>query len=219
MRLLEPHRQDDGGLSPDGTELPLWRQKCPPRIAASSVKPQVLSVKPHLDSHHFTHFHYLNHKHSCLPKSSYGRSILTANTIAQKESSPTALMAEPAPSINLAQIIALIVIGYFAVQAIRSWLSPRDASQTGASGDTSRRANNGSRVNPAHVEQVAQMFPQLDRRTIMWDLQRNGGSVQATTERVLTGRGLENVSPLYCPSIRFIHRRWTTERMTIVCTC
>lgn len=28
----------------------------------------------------------------------------------------------------------------------------------------------------------------------MWDLQRNGGSVAATTERVLTGRGLEVVS-------------------------
>ncbi|KAI4163282.1 MAG: hypothetical protein LQ342_003017 [Letrouitia transgressa] len=27
------------------------------------------------------------------------------------------------------------------------------------------------------------MFPQLSRRDIQWDLQRNGGSVQATTER------------------------------------
>ncbi len=37
------------------------------------------------------------------------------------------------------------------------------------------------------------MFPQLSRRDIMWDLQRNGGSVAATTERVLGGRGLERV--------------------------
>jgi len=35
------------------------------------------------------------------------------------------------------------------------------------------------------VETVAAMFPQLSRRDIEWDLQRNGGSVQATTERVL----------------------------------
>lgn len=104
-------------------------------------------------------------------------------------------MAEAAPSINLAQIIALLVIGYFAVQAVRSYLSPAGANQSGGSSD--RRAHNGSRVNPAHVEQVAQMFPQLDRRTIMWDLQRNGGSVQATSERVLTGRGLEVVSRLH----------------------
>jgi len=27
----------------------------------------------------------------------------------------------------------------------------------------------------------------------MWDLQRNGGSVQATTERVLSGRSLDTV--------------------------
>jgi hypothetical protein len=27
----------------------------------------------------------------------------------------------------------------------------------------------------------------------MWDLQRNGGSVAATTERILGGRGLEPV--------------------------
>lgn len=47
------------------------------------------------------------------------------------------------------------------------------------------------------VDQLQQMFPQLNRRDIQWDLQRNGGSVQATTERVLGGRGLERVS-LYC---------------------
>jgi hypothetical protein len=28
----------------------------------------------------------------------------------------------------------------------------------------------------------------------MWDLQRNGGNVQMTTERILGGRGLETVS-------------------------
>lgn len=38
------------------------------------------------------------------------------------------------------------------------------------------------------------MFPQVSRRSIMWDLQRNGGNVVATTERILSGRGLEVVS-------------------------
>ena len=37
------------------------------------------------------------------------------------------------------------------------------------------------------------MFPQVGQREIIWDLQRNGGSVAATTERIL-GRGLEVVS-------------------------
>ncbi len=44
------------------------------------------------------------------------------------------------------------------------------------------------------MERVQQMFPQVSRRSIMWDLQRNGGNVVATTERILSGRGLEVVS-------------------------
>lgn len=37
----------------------------------------------------------------------------------------------------------------------------------------------------------------------MWDLQRNGGNVVATTERILSGRGLEEVSPagFLCPDV------------------
>ena len=40
----------------------------------------------------------------------------------------------------------------------------------------------------------------------MWDLQRNGGNVTATTERVLSGRALEVVSP---PTVHdgFVKRR------------
>jgi len=41
------------------------------------------------------------------------------------------------------------------------------------------------------VERIQQMFPQVGRRLIMWDLQRNGGNIAATTERILSGRGLE----------------------------
>ncbi|GAB1213617.1 hypothetical protein ATERTT37_002767 [Aspergillus terreus] len=57
-----------------------------------------------------------------------------------------------------------------------------------SSGGNRRR---GNVVDPAQVEQISQMFPQLSTRDIMWDLQRNGGNVAATTERILTGRGLE----------------------------
>ncbi|PHH65330.1 hypothetical protein CDD81_2742 [Ophiocordyceps australis] len=38
------------------------------------------------------------------------------------------------------------------------------------------------------VEHIQQMFPQADRRNILWDLQRNGGNMQATSERILAGR-------------------------------
>lgn len=45
------------------------------------------------------------------------------------------------------------------------------------------------------VERIQQMFPQTDRRSILWDLQRNGGNIQSTTERILSGR-LELVSTI-----------------------
>ena len=38
------------------------------------------------------------------------------------------------------------------------------------------------------VDRIQQMFPQADRRSILWDLQRNGGNIQTTTERILSGR-------------------------------
>lgn len=52
------------------------------------------------------------------------------------------------------------------------------------------------RQREAAVERIQQMFPQVDRRTILWDLQRNGGSVAATTEKILSGR-METVSVCY----------------------
>lgn len=49
------------------------------------------------------------------------------------------------------------------------------------------------RIREAAVERIQQMFPQVDRRTILWDLQRNGGNIQGTSERILAGR-METVS-------------------------
>lgn len=50
-----------------------------------------------------------------------------------------------------------------------------------------------ARSREVAVERIQQMFPQTDRRSILWDLQRNGGSIQVTTERILAGR-LDTVS-------------------------
>ena len=49
------------------------------------------------------------------------------------------------------------------------------------------------RARETAVERIQQMFPQTDRRTILWDLHRNGMNIQNTTERILAGR-LETVS-------------------------
>lgn len=93
-------------------------------------------------------------------------------------------------TISIPSLAFVAVLGYFIYRYFFS-SSPR----TGADGNPSSSSrNNGLRFTPAQVDQIAQMFPQLNRRDIMWDLHRNRGSVQATTERVLTGQGLDPVS-------------------------
>jgi coupling of ubiquitin conjugation to ER degradation protein 1 len=99
-------------------------------------------------------------------------------------------MSDEEPSINIPSLLTLAVVSFFVIR----WFFNRDSgSGTNASGRLRGRV-----VDPTQVEQISQMFPQLSRRDIMWDLQRNGGSVAATTERILTGRGLETVSILDC---------------------
>ncbi|MCJ1313106.1 hypothetical protein MMC25_006783 [Agyrium rufum] len=59
------------------------------------------------------------------------------------------------------------------------------------------RSRSGRRINPDHVEQIASMFPQVSRREIYWDLQRNGGGVAACSERILSGRSLDRPPPSF----------------------
>ncbi|EAS29235.1 AMFR protein [Coccidioides immitis RS] len=104
-------------------------------------------------------------------------------------------MAEVEPSLNIPSLLTLAVVSFFVIR----WFFSRPGDGNGDSSDSSRGTR--PRVDPAQVEQIAQMFPQLSRREIMWDLQRNGGSVAATTERVLAGLGLETPPPYFQPNI------------------
>lgn len=101
-------------------------------------------------------------------------------------------MAQPdQTSINIPQLIAVAVVGFLALRWFMS--KPSDTPPTPP----------GTRNAPdiAKINQVSAVFPQLDRRSIAWDLHRNGGNVSATTERVLTGRGLDNPPPSFRPNI------------------
>jgi coupling of ubiquitin conjugation to ER degradation protein 1 len=90
-------------------------------------------------------------------------------------------------TLNIPQILVFVVVTVLAVR----WYLSKPAN----SGTRPAAANRAApRISPAQIDQVAQMFPQLDRRTIAWDLSRNGGNVAATTEKVLSGRTLEAVS-------------------------
>lgn len=95
-------------------------------------------------------------------------------------------MPEEEPSLNISSLLTLAVVSFFVIR----WFLKRDGDGSDGSGRSRARGV----IDPAQVEQISQMFPQLSTRDIMWDLQRNGGNVAATTERILTGRGLETVS-------------------------
>jgi len=103
---------------------------------------------------------------------------------------------EDEATISLPSIAIVAVLGYF---IYRFFFSSRGST----TGTTSPYSRNGLRFSPAQVDQIAQMFPQLNRRDIMWDLHRNRGSVQATTERVLMGRALDPAPPSFQPPIPF----------------
>ncbi|KAI9934729.1 hypothetical protein ASPWEDRAFT_71487 [Aspergillus wentii DTO 134E9] len=98
------------------------------------------------------------------------------------------------PSLNIPSLLTLAVVSFFVIR----WFMNRDG-EPGTGGGRSR--SRGNNIDPAQVEQISQMFPQLSTREIMWDLQRNGGSVAATTERILTGRTLEVPPPSFQPQI------------------
>ncbi len=104
-------------------------------------------------------------------------------------------MADNQTSINIPQIIAVAIVGFF---AIRWFLSKPTTGSPGTSASSSR---GGRAVDVNKVNQVSSMFPQLDRRAIAWDLQRNGASVAATTERVLAGRALDHPPPSFQPNL------------------
>ncbi|MCJ1341369.1 hypothetical protein MMC09_006665 [Bachmanniomyces sp. S44760] len=91
--------------------------------------------------------------------------------------------------VNIPQLLAVLVTAFLIYRFFFS------SSSSSSSASSSQR----SRINEASVEQILNMFPQLERRTVIWDLQRNGGSVAATTERVLGGRALDSPPPSFQP--------------------
>lgn len=86
-------------------------------------------------------------------------------------------------SINIPQVIVFLVVTFL----VGRWYLSKPSGQ----GTRAAPTRAPPRINPEQIEHVAQMFPQLSRRDIAWDLQRNGGNVAATTERALSGRGLD----------------------------
>ncbi|SZF02117.1 unnamed protein product [Blumeria hordei] len=96
--------------------------------------------------------------------------------------------------ISLPQLLLLLLLGGV---TIRYFVYPNFVSSSPSS--QQQQSSRRLRAREADIERVQQMFPQLARRSIMWDLQRNGGNVAATTERILSGRGLDTPPPSFQP--------------------
>lgn len=97
-------------------------------------------------------------------------------------------------SINIPQLLAVALVGFLAIR----WFMNKPASPSGSNSSPTSRNN---AVDNTKVAQISAMFPQLDQRQIAWDLSRNGGNVAATSERILSGRGLESPPPSYRPQL------------------
>jgi hypothetical protein len=77
-------------------------------------------------------------------------------------------------TLNIPQLIVFIIVSVLAIR----WYLAKPA----AAGTRPATANRAVRINPAHIDQIASMFPQLNRREIAWDLQRNRGYYGAGLE-------------------------------------
>ncbi|KAI0553470.1 hypothetical protein F4679DRAFT_580692 [Xylaria curta] len=85
--------------------------------------------------------------------------------------------------VSFTSLVLIVVLGGL---VIRYLFFPSSAA--GSEAHRGRDSAAGSRAREAAVERIQQMFPQLDRRAILWELQRSGGNMAATTERILSGR-------------------------------
>jgi coupling of ubiquitin conjugation to ER degradation protein 1 len=82
--------------------------------------------------------------------------------------------------ISLPYLAAILLVSGFVIRYL--FFAPAAAPAAARSPEAIRRSRE------AAVERIQQMFPQADRRSLLWDLQRNGGNIQNTTERILSGR-------------------------------
>lgn len=87
--------------------------------------------------------------------------------------------------ISIPTLVVVCVIGGLVFKYL-FWPSASGGGSSGAQGG-GRDSASQQRQRELAVERIQQMFPQVERRTILWDLQRNGGSIAATTEKILSG--------------------------------
>lgn len=108
------------------------------------------------------------------------------------------------PGIGIPQLAACLLIGYLFFRWYNS-SSPPASSDTGSASSSVAAA--APRRPPtaqdfARLEQRAEivhgMFPQISLSSIKWELQKNRGSVEVTTEKILEQGFLPEVRRVFC---------------------
>lgn len=120
-------------------------------------------------------------------------------------------MSNSDTQVSLPSIAILLVLGGLVVRYLFFNSGSSSASTSAQSGASNPAA--AMRRREEAVAQLQQMFPQLDRRTLLWDLQRTGGNMAATAERALAGR-LDTVSlqkHLYASGHRSMLMLWNSH--------
>ena len=107
------------------------------------------------------------------------------------------------PSIGIPQLAACLLIGYLFFRWYNS--SPPPASS--ATGSASSSAAAAAHRRPPTAQDLARlqqraevvhgMFPQISLSAIKWELQKNGGSVEITTEKILAQGFLPEVCRVF----------------------
>ncbi|KAL2886119.1 Coupling of ubiquitin conjugation to ER degradation protein 1 [Ceratocystis lukuohia] len=98
------------------------------------------------------------------------------------------------------QISLPTIVTFVAVTALVIWklfLSPTDAADSSPRNNI-RDSAAQAQARETNAQRILQMFPQVDRRAVLWDLRRNGNRIQVTSERILSGR-LETPPPTFQP--------------------
>ncbi|KAL1888564.1 hypothetical protein Cpir12675_006128 [Ceratocystis pirilliformis] len=98
------------------------------------------------------------------------------------------------------QISLPTIVTFMAVTALVIWklfLSPTDAADSSPRNNI-RDSAAQAQARETNAQRILQMFPQVDRRAVLWDLRRNGNRIQVTSERILSGR-LETPPPTFQP--------------------
>ncbi|KAK0627211.1 hypothetical protein B0T14DRAFT_399622, partial [Immersiella caudata] len=92
------------------------------------------------------------------------------------------------PSLIVILVLTGLVVRYFFFSSGNSGPTPQRRNVAGRTGRRVADAASVMAAREAAVVSLQQLFPQVDRRTLLWDLQRTGGNIQVTADRVATRR-------------------------------